>query len=318
MKKLTWLVLLCTIWVSAQTPDQITTGVKQVVTDKVKGLSDAELKMLVERFNAANKEIKDAKDFSVETNVLDKTEFDTLTTLKRNNIHQLKIETEGNYFVIKYIDRDKDINDFIKLRNVYKEILKDGKNAGETTEAYKARIKAAYDAKNKANPFKICYRYLLNCDNNLRKITTTTFSKYSLNLVTVPFKIFPAGENGAGSQVNGDIDNVGLYTTLRLIDWSTLNSKGTATERSFGVGFYIAPSVVKLDKNNSEITDESEVNKIYLTTALAFHIKYGKFTVMLIPAGVDTATSKSAKSWNYDGKYWWGFGLGVDTSLFNF
>ncbi len=309
--------MLTSIVSNAQSTDEITTGVKQVLTDKAKGLSDAELKELIERINIVTKEIKDSKDFSVETNVLAKTEFDTVTTLKKDKIHQLKIETEGNYFVVKYIDLDCEINDFIVNRETYKKIIKDGKSDGETLEDYKKRIETAYNVKNASNPFKVCYRYLLNDKNNLASITTTTYRKYSFNIVTVPFKIFPRTKF-APSQVSGDIDNVGLYGTIRFKDWSNLNAKGAVTERSFGAGIYLAPSVVTLDKNNSKITDETEVKKIYLTTAFAIHLKYGKFTVMLIPAGIDTAFSDSAKSWKYSGHYWWGFGLGVDTSLFNF
>lgn len=309
MKKILLIMLLYTAVSYSQNKDVITDAVKSVLTDNVKGLSDNDLKVLIERYNKANKEIKDAKDFSIETKLVAKTEFDTVSELKKAKIYQLKAETEGNYFVVKYIDLDLPLDSYTALRKTYEDLVQ---TPGEAKDAFMTRKKAAHDAKNKANPFKVYYGYL-------KKdviIQTRTSSLMSLNIATVPFKIFP--KTKYPSSVNGSIDNVGLYTGFKFQDLSILKANGTETKSSIGAGIYLAPSVVKLDKDNSSITDDKEINKMYLTTAIALHFKYKNFTLMAIPFGIDTAFSSSGKIWDYDGKYWWGFGLGIDTSLFNF
>lgn len=273
-------------------------------------ITDAELKSVIEKVQKALKEIKDSKDYSIETNEVPKSEFDTVRDLKQNNIYQLKAETEGNYFVVKYIDNEKDYK-------TYETNLKDYKNIkinnGEKIEEFKIRKEKALKKKDDSNPFKVYYGVL----DPKHPIETVKSDIWSFNLVTVPFKIFPKTDN-TPSQVSGDIDNIGLYTAIRGWNLSTLRADGTETKKSIGFGFYIAPSVIKLDEKNTGITGFEEVNKMYLTTALAASYKYGNFTVMLIPVGFDTALSDSAKAWKYDGHFWWGFGLGVDTSLFNF
>lgn len=312
MKKTMLILLLCNFISYSQKKDEITDAVKNVLTDNIKGLSDKELKILIERFNQVNKEIKDSKDFSIETNNVAKTEFDTITSkdeFKKSKIYQLKAETEGNYFVVKYIDLDLDLTNYTRLRNLYENL---NKSKDETKEAYMIQKNSAYKEKNDANPFKVYYGYLKTNE----VIWTRTSTSWSFNIASVPFKIFP--KTSYPSAVSGDIDNIGLYAGHGFREWSFLKANGKESKLNFGGGIFLAPSVVKLNKDNSSIEDDNEINKPYFTTALAFHIKYQNFTIMVIPCGVDTAFSDSGKKWNYDGKYWWGFGLGIDTSLFNF
>ncbi|HJS01145.1 MAG TPA: hypothetical protein VJ780_09440 [Flavobacterium sp.] len=275
-------------------------------------ITDAELKVLIEKAQKTLKEIKKSKDYSIETNEVSKSEFDTVRVLKPKGIYQLKAETEGNYFVVKYIDNDlyENYKNYETNLKNYNEIKI---NDGEKIEEFKIRKEKALKEKDDSNPFKVYYGVL----DPKRSIETVKSDILSFNLVTVPFKIFPKTDN-IPSQVSGDIDNIGLYTAIRGMNFSTLRADGTEIKKSIGFGFYIAPSVIKLDEKNTGITGFEEVNKMYLTTALAVSLKYGNFTVMFIPAGVDTALSDSAKAWKYNGKFWWGFGLGVDTSLFNF
>ena len=290
-------------------PERIATALVAKLKDP-NSITDAELKTLIEKVQKALKEIKNSKDYSIETNEVPKSEFDTVRILQEKGIYQLKAETEGNYFVVKYIDTIKKHKDYEVLLKKYNEIKI---NDGEKIEEFKIRKEKALKEKNDSNPFKVYYGLL----EPKKSITTSKSSNWSFNLVTVPFKIFPKTDN-APSQVNGGIDNIGLYVAKTGWNFSRLRADGSESKRSIGYGAYIAPSVVKLDKTNTGITDFEETNKMYLTTAFAVSLKYGNFTVMLIPAGVDIALSDSAKAWKYDGHYWWGFGLGVDTSLFNF
>jgi len=290
-------------------PERIATALVAELKDP-NSITDAELKTLITKVQKSLKEIKLSKDYSIETNEVPKSEFDTVRVLKQKDIYQLKAETEGNYFVVKYIDNDKDYKTYETNLKDYKKIkITDG----ETIAEFKIRKEELLKKKDDSNPFKVYYGLL----DPERPITTVKSNNWSFNLVTVPFKIFPKTAN-APSQVNGGIDNIGLYLARRGWDFSKLRADGSESKKSIGYGAYIAPSIVKLDKTNTGITDFEEVNKMYLTTAFAVSLKYGNFTVMLIPAGVDIALSDSAKAWKYDGHFWWGFGLGVDTSLFNF
>lgn len=52
-----------------------------------------------------------------------------------------------------------------------------------------------------------------------------------------------------------------------------------------------------------------------MSTGLTLNYSYNKLTFTLVPIGFDFATNTAGKQWNYNGKYWWGFGIGVDLKI---
>lgn len=147
-----------------------------------------------------------------------------------------------------------------------------------------------------------------------QRYISTSDCKWSLAGMTVPFKIRP-GTDGLPSESKADVDNLGLYFSYdwNYERWYFDDSVNTV---KVGMGFFIAPMVEKLTAANAPgLTVES--NQVYLSTALAFTLAYNKLTIAIIPLGADTGFSDTAKKWRYNGNFWWGFGIGIDTSLFD-
>jgi hypothetical protein len=59
-------------------------------------------------------------------------------------------------------------------------------------------------------------------------------------------------------------------------------------------------------------------NQFILSTSFAITYTYKSITVGVIPAGIDFGLSSDSKHWIYKRKYWWGFGLGIDSKFLGF
>lgn len=147
-------------------------------------------------------------------------------------------------------------------------------------------------------------------------LKTNKTGNFSFSVLTVPFKIRPALGN-TDQYVRADIKNLGLYcgpyskTTNYFFD-------GTSSIHKWSFGALIAPSVEEFNSKNTEgkVTDAS--NRLVLSTSAAVTYTYNAITVAIIPVGFDFALSKDNQDWIYNSKYWWGFGLGIDSKLLGF
>ncbi|MNR06672.1 hypothetical protein D3C85_1227530 [compost metagenome] len=147
-------------------------------------------------------------------------------------------------------------------------------------------------------------------------LKTNKTGYFSFSVLTVPFKIRPALGN-TDQYVRADIKNLGLYfgpyskTTNYFFD-------GTSSIHKWSIGTLIAPSVEEFNSKNTEgkVTDAS--NRLVLSTSAAVTYTYNAITVAVIPVGFDFALSKDNQDWIYNSKYWWGFGIGIDSKLLGF
>lgn len=252
------------------------------------------------------KEKKEEAKKDIKKSELQEAQFDTIVDKAKYKGHRkklLKKEAVDHFLVSKYIELDVQEKE---------EKTKAYTNARATYENDKTQKN--YDAMMAANPYKVYYGTM---NSKAYLSTYTTNWTPTVSLVTIPFKIFPSTKN-TKSQSNGDLDNVGAYLTVHDWKWERFYADEKETKRALGGGVFGAPSVVELDADNTGIADYKDRNHVYFSVGVAGSFTYGNFTVMLIPLGFDIALSESAKAWKYDGHYWWGFGLGVDTALFNF
>jgi hypothetical protein len=145
-------------------------------------------------------------------------------------------------------------------------------------------------------------------------VTTLKYGFAGFSLLTVPFKIRPATED-TSSFSRADIDNIGLFSGYSW-SWERWHYDDTKTTFKIAVGGYLAASVEELTTTNSSVTKDT--SQCYLTTAFAVTLNWNKLNFAIIPIGVDTGFSDTSKKWIYNGNIWWGFGIGIDTSLFQF
>jgi len=141
-----------------------------------------------------------------------------------------------------------------------------------------------------------------------------------ISIVTVPFKIRQKNELGYVT-AKADVKNIGVYLPFLLWDNKRYWLDNSVSNHKYSVGFILAPMVEDVnDKNTNNFFGDP--NKSYsafmFSTSLAVTYTYKSFTFAIVPIGFDWGTDQAGKKWINNGKYWWGFGIGVDTKLLGF
>jgi|GEM_PF-2204311 len=177
-----------------------------------------------------------------------------------------------------------------------------------------------YDIKN-----KMFRDYFADLDDEKREYVShsNSFKCWSamrqFSIMTVPFKVRARNKDGYVT-AKADVDNVGFFVPfyVKSIDRYWVD-KSSSHKISFGI--LLAPMAEELsDKNTQNYFNDSEKSytAFMFSTSLAATYTYNKITFALIPVGFDFGTDKAGKKWINNGRYWFGFGLGIDTELFGF
>lgn len=139
------------------------------------------------------------------------------------------------------------------------------------------------------------------------------------SIMTVPFKVRARNKDGYVT-AKADVDNIGFFVPLyvKSVDryWVDNSSK-----HKIAFGVLLSPMAEELsDKNTQNYFNDSEKSytAFMFSTSLAATYTYNKITFALIPIGFDFATDSAGKEWINNGRYWCGFGIGIDTELFGF
>ena len=56
---------------------------------------------------------------------------------------------------------------------------------------------------------------------------------------------------------------------------------------------------------------DNEQNELFLSSGLTINFSFNDIAFSIIPSGYDFGTTSVGKSWNYNGRHWWGFGIGI-------
>lgn len=140
------------------------------------------------------------------------------------------------------------------------------------------------------------------------------------SIMTVPFKVRAKNKDGYVT-AKADVDNIGFYVPLGLKNIERYWVDNSSSSHKISYGILLAPMAEELnDKNTQNYFGDADKSytAFMFSTSLAVTYTYKKITLALIPAGFDFGTDKAGKQWINHGKYWFGFGLGIDTELFNF
>ena len=153
--------------------------------------------------------------------------------------------------------------------------------------------------------------------NQVLNIWRWKYFRPSISVLTVPFKV--RREVAARPQfAMSGLTNVGLNFAMPEIKLERYFSKGTKSTHSLSAGFYIAPSVEELTPyNTSEPIMEASSKQLFITTALTIVYSFNNIQMTFIPIGCDIATNSQGKNWIYDGRTWFGFGIGIDPKIFS-
>jgi hypothetical protein len=143
----------------------------------------------------------------------------------------------------------------------------------------------------------------------------------SFSIMTVPFKIRSRNDNGVVT-AKADIKNVGLYLPVYLWDYKRYWIDNTTSSHKISYGIVLAPMAEELNDANTadyfKNSGKKDYTAVMLSTSVALTYTYKTITFAVIPIGFDFGLDQAGKNWVNNGKYWFGFGIGVDTKLFGF
>jgi hypothetical protein len=155
----------------------------------------------------------------------------------------------------------------------------------------------------------------------LSKQTNFPTSLRSFSVMTVPFKIRQRNDNGSVT-AKADIKNVGLYLPFYLWDYKRYWIDNTVSSHKVSFGLVLAPMAEDLNDENTndyfKTNDKKTYTAVMLSTGLAVTYTYKTITLGVIPVGFDFGLDNAGKNWVNSGKYWFGFGIGIDAKLFGF
>jgi hypothetical protein len=201
-----------------------------------------------------------------------------------------------------------------------------------TLEATEPKGKAALEVKILDHSDQKIKYYTAQLEKNgyvgfsTKKWLPTSFGNFSI--MTVPFKVRSRNSQGQVT-AKADIKNVGVYLPVYLWDYKRYWLDNATTNHKFSIGILIAPMAEDLtDANTDNYFTKSPLDAngkakqpytaFMLSTSIAATYSYKNITLALIPAGFDFGMDKAGKNWINDGRYWFGFAVGVDTKLFGF
>lgn len=137
-----------------------------------------------------------------------------------------------------------------------------------------------------------------------------------LSILTVPYKVRGA-TGGLRTSAYSGLTNFGLNFGMPEIKLDRYFSNGTKSTHSLSLGILIAPAVEELNPTNTNIPTYITSKQLFLSTGLSIVYSYNNIQLSFVPVGFDFSTSTEGKKWLYDGKSWFGFGIGFDPKIFS-
>lgn len=174
------------------------------------------------------------------------------------------------------------------------------------------------------NRYSQDYKYIWKLA--VRKYIPYSYPSFSLSAITIPIKVRPGftrREKEIASEAIAAV-NVGAYGSFHLTKKAMQNKAGTfkAMDRfSVQAGPFLSASVVSLDNKNTsgaiEPLDSVTTRTMAAISAGAGATLNWKGFQLGIFGGWDMGIGDHARTWNHNGRLWWGFGLGYKlTDLF--
>jgi hypothetical protein len=146
-------------------------------------------------------------------------------------------------------------------------------------------------------------------------LAVSNFTKPKIAIITVPFKVRGAVDT-VSSKAQAGLTNIGLSFNLVNYRMDRYFSTGTKSTHTLSGGFFVAPNVEEVTPETTRKLVKAKSSQLFISTGLAFTYSYGDVSFLVVPAAFDFGTTESAKKYIYNGKYWWGFGIGISTKLF--
>lgn len=165
---------------------------------------------------------------------------------------------------------------------------------------------------------------ILNTSTNTQTTNTYQINTYSFlavannstafSAINIPFKL-RFKTDSIPSVVETSIENLGLFIG-RKRETERYFYSGRKTFHAISIGAFVSPTAITLNAGNTGGKVEDEITQLGVSTGIGLSYTYNKVSFMFIPVGFDFGTSSKTGNWVYNGKYWLGFGVGIDTGYF--
>ncbi|GGD26354.1 hypothetical protein [Flavobacterium orientale] len=292
--------------------DGETTDVDKEIKVKVKSIKDGKANIYVDEkdnsiihvnywLNPTNKLLKNTEiEYIIRS-------YDCEGVLKEKKI-KAKLETDKNFLLKKYIKLDNE--DFTKHSDT---IIKVFKSDATTVDYY---LVNTYDR-------KVDYTFQLAN----RKTIAVKYTSVVLGAITIPIKYRP-GQEKNDIKVKEDFSadfNAGIFAGWTVGKQKVNYQRGVGFKDNVSfwsatIGPFFSIGTTSLNKNNTTIGDtpittEDTQNIGTVSTGLGliknvYNFQFGVFY------GWDIGVGRDSNDWNYDGKPWWGFGIGYSLTGF--
>lgn len=141
------------------------------------------------------------------------------------------------------------------------------------------------------------------------------YFKPTISVLTIPCKVRRA-TGGLETSAYSGLANIGLNFAMPEIKLDRYFSSGTKSTHSLSAGILLAPAIEELNAVNTDITGYVASKQLFFSVGLSVVYTYNSIQLSFIPIGYDFSTSKEGRKWLYDGKSWFGFGIGFDPKIF--
>ncbi len=136
------------------------------------------------------------------------------------------------------------------------------------------------------------------------------------SILNIPFKVRPKMDTLA-SIATADLKNIGLFLGVSRTSKRYFYN-GISKTHTFIAGGFVAPTLISLSKSNTDGELQADLSQLGLSIGLGINYTYKSISFILIPMGFDIGLGQETKNWIYNKKYWFGFGIGFDTTLLSF
>jgi hypothetical protein len=211
-----------------------------------------------------------------------------------------------------------------KTKNLALDGISSSINKSENQFDYPNRV--IFEWKHRGN--KLVYSYFENEDYKTHKKDSVFIPHKSFyavsewkrgldaSVINIPFKIRPKIDS-IPSNATADIKNIGLFLGSSFTSERYFyNGKSSIHKIAFG-GF-LSPTLIGLNLGNTNGRVGEGLNQLGISLGGGINYTYKSISFVFIPFGFDFGLSSESKDWIYHGKYWFGFGIGIDTTLLSF
>jgi hypothetical protein len=148
----------------------------------------------------------------------------------------------------------------------------------------------------------------------------------AFSIFAVPYKVRPENkvqikgkDTTFPKSATSGLTNVGLNLEMAKLQVDRYFSNGKKSTHKLSAGLFVAPTVEELDSISTKAYLKKDIKskQLFLSTGLTISYSYNDISLVFVPFGWDFSTSTIGKNWIYDGRRWWGFGIGVSPKIFS-